>query len=458
MQPAHLAQHHLHSASELLSTILGSSRPADKEMELFFRRHKELGLRDRGVVAEAVYGVLRRLRSLLYALEPGRAWPAEVSFPAEGSERKALCTRLVVAQLVTGGGLSTRELLRRGLREELETAAHTARAARPESFPPPVRAELPSWLFDRLAAGLGEAGALALGQAFSRAAPVDLRVNTLKAKRDEVSARLAEEGFPSTPTPWSPHGLRRQDHAPLFRTRAFQDGLFEIQDEGSQLVTFLVEPRRKERVADFCAGGGGKTLELAALMANTGTIYAFDTSAARLDRMRPRLARAGVDTVRVMHLENERDKTVRRLEGKLDRVLVDAPCSGTGTLRRSPDLKWRPCAVEELVARQTRILAAAATLVRPGGRLVYATCSVLREENDGVVEAFLAAAPDFALVPAAEILARRQIPLSLAEPVLRLTPLAHQTDAFFAAALERRGGQAADEPPQPAGSSEPESA
>jgi 16S rRNA (cytosine967-C5)-methyltransferase len=267
---------------------------------------------------------------------------------------------------------------------------------------------------------------------------VDLRANTLKTGREELQALLAQEGFPCEPTPWSPSGLRRAERAPLFRTRAFRDGLFEVQDEGSQLLALLLEPRRQEMVVDFCAGAGGKTLHLGALMANTGTLYAFDTSARRLERLKPRLARAGLDTVRMVVIAHERDERVRRLAGKIDRVLVDAPCSGTGTLRRNPDIKWRPMDLVALADAQARILAAAATLVKPGGRLVYATCSLLREENEAIVEGFLAATPGFAVMPAGEALARRHLTLAADGDFLRLLPHRHNTDGFFAAILARR--------------------
>jgi 16S rRNA (cytosine967-C5)-methyltransferase len=233
--------------------------------------------------------------------------------------------------------------------------------------------------------------------------------------------------------------LRRATREPLFHTAAFRDGLFEIQDEGSQLLSVLLEPRRHEMVVDFCAGAGGKTLHIGALMANSGTLYAFDTVAKRLEKLKPRLKRSGLQNVRTVAIAHENDERVRRLHGKIDRVLVDAPCSGTGTLRRNPDIKWRAIDLAELTAAQTRILDAASGLLKVGGRLVYATCSLLREENDAVVDAFRARHPQFAPVAAAEILARRNIALAMPDAALRLTPHRHGTDGFFAAVLERRG-------------------
>jgi 16S rRNA (cytosine967-C5)-methyltransferase len=305
------------------------------------------------------------------------------------------------------------------------------------TLPIAVQISLPDWLYDRLVAQFGTDEARALAEALNHPAPLDLRVNTLKAERDAVRERLAAEGFPSEPTPLSPVGLRRPERKPLFRTGCFQEGWIEVQDEGSQLVSLLVEPRRGEMVVDFCAGAGGKTLHLGAMMGNRGTLYAFDVSAKRLAQLKPRLARAGLDNVRMVAIAHEKDERVRRLAGKIDRVLVDAPCSGTGTLRRNPDLKWRDTDLAALAENQLRILTAAATLVKPGGRLVYATCSLLREENDDVVAQFLANHADFQLLPVAEILARRQVALDVTVPVMRLLPHRHRCDGFFAAVLER---------------------
>jgi 16S rRNA (cytosine967-C5)-methyltransferase len=224
----------------------------------------------------------------------------------------------------------------------------------------------------------------------------------------------------------------------------------------------MLEPRRQEMVVDFCAGAGGKTLHIGALMANTGTVYAFDVLAKRLEKLKPRLRRAGLNNVRMVTISHERDARVQRLKGKIDRVLVDAPCSGTGTLRRNPDIKWRDIPIlpgaeldarsapaggapgmarinlAELADSQLRILSAAAELLKPGGRLVYATCSLLKEENEDIVEKFLAARPEFHMLPVNEILERRHIPLSMTGDALRLLPHTHQTDGFYAVALERK--------------------
>jgi 16S rRNA (cytosine967-C5)-methyltransferase len=224
----------------------------------------------------------------------------------------------------------------------------------------------------------------------------------------------------------------------LQRHPLFLDGAIEVQDEGSQLVGYLVAPRRSDMVVDFCAGAGGKTLLLGALMRSQGRLYAFDISPRRLANLKPRLARSGLSNVHPVRITDERDNHIKRLSGKIDRVLVDAPCSGFGTLRRNPDLKWRmsEAAIVELAAKQTRLLAAAARLVKAGGRLVYATCSVLPDENEAIVENFLATHSDFALCDAGAELARAGIALD--GGMMRLYPHRHGCDGFFAAVLERR--------------------
>ena len=215
-----------------------------------------------------------------------------------------------------------------------------------------------------------------------------------------------------------------------------------MQDEGSQLLALLVDAKRGEMVVDFCAGAGGKTLALGATMRNTGRLYAFDTSGHRLDALKPRLARSGLSNVHPVAIAHERDERIKRLAGKIDRVLIDAPCSGLGTLRRNPDLKWRqsPKAIEELTAKQAAILQSAARLLKPGGRLVYATCSVLREENEVIAEAFSNANKDFTPLETGEILTHLGVEGATtlcSGRYLRLWPYLHATDGFFAAVWQK---------------------
>ena len=407
-------------AEAVLGLLLRFDYPADAVVSRYFREHRELGHADRAFVAETVFAVLRRGRSL------------EARCAGKLSDRN----RLLVALAVTRGW-SQRELAPVLKASEEEWLA-AAKALPEAEFRPAVRCDLPDWLYERLEAQFGADEVLSLAQALNQPAPLDLRVNTLKTNREAVLARLAADDIPAIPGPLSPLAIRLREKPALAKYPLFLEGAFEVQDEGSQLLGYLLEPKRGEMVVDFCAGAGGKTLLLGALMKNTGRLYAFDVSDKRLANLKPRLARSGLSNVHPARIEHERDTKIKRLAGKVDRVLVDAPCSGLGTLRRNPDLKWRQSAdsVAELAAKQAAILDAAAKLVRPGGRVVYATCSLLTAENDAVVEAFLAAHPDFALTPASGVLAGHGILLD--GDFLRLLPHRHNTDGFFAAILDKK--------------------
>jgi 16S rRNA (cytosine967-C5)-methyltransferase len=270
---------------------------------------------------------------------------------------------------------------------------------------------------------------------------MDLRINLLKTDRKAARRALAAEGVAAEPTPWSPIGLRLAARAPLGGLAAFKEGLVEVQDEGSQIAALLADARPGMRVVDFCAGAGGKALALAAGMGNRGKLVACDVSARRLERATRRLRRAGVGNAERRVLISERDKWVKRHAGSFDRVFLDVPCLGTGTWRRNPDAKWRatPADLAELVIRQQDILRSAARLVRPGGRLIYATCSLLREEDEDQAEAFLAVEPEFCLVPAARAWSETVDGASPGgERYLRLTPAQHGTDGFFVAIFERK--------------------
>jgi 16S rRNA (cytosine967-C5)-methyltransferase len=309
------------------------------------------------------------------------------------------------------------------------------RQGAPSEMPPAVAADLPDWLWDRLVRQQGEAEAMRIAQGLLRPAPLDLRVNLARIDRASAQDELAASGLAVAPTPYSAAGLRLAGKPAINRHRLFLEGLVEVQDEGSQLLAWLLAPRRGEMIADYCAGAGGKTLAAAMLMRGTGRIYAMDVSAKRLAALAPRAARAGVTSVHTVLL-GEDGARAKRLAGKLDRVLVDAPCSGFGTLRRNPDLKWRhkPDAIAELSVKQRRILADAARLVKRGGRLVYATCSILHEENDAVAADFQRQNPEFASLSCAELLAAQRIALDTGER-LRLFPHLHGTDGFYAAAF-----------------------
>jgi len=407
-------------ATQALGAVLSFEHPADAVLSRHFRDNRELGHRDRAFIAEAVYGVLRRLR-WLRRLAGDRATPRE----------------LLLAWFARGEGWPMRAF--EGLASATEREWITGiKAAEPGEGTLAERADLPDWLTERLLRTHDEASLLALAHSLNRPAPLDLRVNAMKAEREDVIGRLREAGIGAAAGTLSPQAIRLAGKPALQKHPLFLDGSFEVQDEGSQLLGLLVQPKRGELVVDFCAGAGGKTLQLGAMMRSTGRLYAFDVSDKRLAKLKPRMARAGLSNVHPVLIAHENDAKVKRLAGKADRVLVDAPCSGLGTLRRNPDLKWRQsaAAVDEMVAKQGAILAAAARLVRPGGRLVYATCSLLAEENDAVVDAFLAAHPQFGPLSAEAVLEKQGVRLETGER-LRLSPATYDTDGFFAAVLER---------------------
>jgi 16S rRNA (cytosine967-C5)-methyltransferase len=415
--------------SALLGLVLRFDGPGDAIMSRYFKTHPKLGQRDRGLIAEATFHALRHFATLGWIMQPAQ--------PTRAPRLAALVT------LARQHGFEALEpkVLRgdeRAVRNALAVAVGTA--------PSSVRAEVPLWLFQRVTAQYHDAELLL--EALTEPAPLDLRVNALKAERADVLAELTRsrpERAPlqATPTRYSPDGIRLREKPPITRWPVYQDGLVEVQDEGSQLIARLVAPKRGEMVADFCAGAGGKTLALGSLMRSTGRLYAFDVNARRLAGLGPRLKRSGLSNVHPAAIATETDARVKRLARKLDRVLVDAPCSGCGTLRRNPDLKWRfdETELQRVNGVQGDVLRAASRLVKPGGRLVYATCSLLALENQEVVERFLAEQPDFAPLEAAHVLAAQRIEIDHAArfaPWFVMLPHLHGTDGFFAAVLERR--------------------
>jgi 16S rRNA (cytosine967-C5)-methyltransferase len=412
---------------KVLDEVLTMRFAADSVVSHWFRAHPSLGIRDRAEVAESVYDVLRHLRLYRQLAESG--------------------VGNAVRRLAIQGALSTMDPEKVKSVLDVGELAWLERIAQiePGSMSLPVRESLPDWLFDRIK-DFPELESLA--HALNQHAALDIRVNPLEAERDEMLADLTRGNavrHAPVATPFSPWGIRLKGRPAMNKWHQFEHGLIEVQDEGSQLLALLVGPKRGEMVIDFCAGAGGKTLLLGALMRSTGRLYAFDVSATRLAKAKPRFARSGLSNVVPVAIDHENDQRVRRLAGKAHRVLVDAPCSGVGTLRRNPDLKWRQSAqsLEELVALQARILASASRCVAPGGRLVYATCSLLTEENENQAEKFLAEHPDFELVDAAPILAART-PLVIEGPYFKLRPDVHGTDGFFAAVFERRKHSAGD--------------
>ena len=412
----------LDACAELVRLTLQFNHPADAVVSRFFRDNRNLGPRERATLSDTVFQVLRQ--KLLFE---------HMARSGSGAKEK----RLAIL-----GFAGPRDFVKSALNDTEKKWLDMCDSIRPSDLMSQHIHNLPDWLARPLKEQLGdEFGALA--ESLQQAGSLDLRVNDLNEKRSEVQKELTAAGIVCEPTPYSPWGLRLQGKPSLAKVKAFERGAVEVQDEGSQLLALLLDAHRGEMVVDFCAGAGGKTLAIGAAMRNTGRLYAMDTSAHRLDALKPRLARSQLSNVHPAAIAHERDDRVKRLAGKIDRVLVDAPCSGLGTLRRNPDLKWRqkPEGIADVAATQTAILDSAARLLKSGGRLVYATCSMLPQENEDIANAFTAAHPDFVALPVFEELTRLKVAHAdnlCSGHFLRLWPHRHGTDGFFAAIWVRK--------------------
>ena len=412
----------LDACAELVRLTLQFNHPADAVVSRFFRDNRNLGPRERATLSETVFKVLRQ--KLLYE---------HMARSGSGAKER----RLAIL-----GFAGPRDFVKSALNDTEKKWLDMCDSIQPGDLMSQHIHNLPDWLARPLKEQLGDEFD-ALAKSFQEPGTLDLRVNDLNEKRAEVQKELTAAGIVCEPTPFSPWGLRLQGKPSLAKVKAFERGAVEVQDEGSQLLALLLDAHRGEMVVDFCAGAGGKTLAIGAAMRNTGRLYAMDTSAHRLDALKPRLARSQLSNVHPAAIAHERDDRVKRLAGKIDRVLVDAPCSGLGTLRRNPDLKWRqkPEGIAEVAITQTAILDSAARLLKSGGRLVYATCSVLPQENEDIANAFSAAHPDFVQLPVLDELTRLKVanPQNLCSgQFLRLWPHRHGTDGFFAAIWVRK--------------------
>jgi len=410
----------INHAEKALQKILFFTGPADNILSSYFREHHQLGSHDRNVIAKAIYNCLRNKAAYTFFSESSGSGPT--------ARRMILLGLNNITNVESLGGLSKIEidwLMKFSKNDDQVTDL--------------IRSNLPKWIFDRLLACYGKVNVLLLSHALNRSAPIDLRINLLKTNRQEVITALAKLSIICEKTPYSKLGLRIIKKSSLQNLLLFKDGRVELQDEGSQLLAQIVGAKRGEVVVDFCAGTGGKTLALGADMHGTGKLYAFDISQKRLTRLKLRVKRSGLTNVYPILIEHESDYKIKRLIGKIDRVLVDVPCSGLGTLRRNPGTQWRQTqeAVAEMSIKQIAILSSAAQLVRPGGCLVYGTCSILHEENSAIVRQFLASHGDFSLTPMKEIIVKQRIRLKM-ESYLELWPHLHQTDGFFAALFIRK--------------------
>lgn len=415
MSTVHAGQ--LTLAAQALRAVWPLSAPVESALARFFRTHSQLGHADRALLADIVFAVIRRKRSLTATV---------------GSEQ---AERLVCAALCLELGYP---------KERLHPLLNAAEQNWLRDLAPytdngsALSLDLPDWLWDKLGDFLSADERSEFAGSSLKPAALDLRVNTMLAKRADLLKALHGQGLEVETTPYSPCGLRLYKKVSLQRHPFFLAGQFEIQDESSQILAYLVAPKPYQTVVDFCAGAGGKTLMLGMLMRSKGKLFALDTDQKRLAQLKPRLQRSGLTHVQTRWIAHEKDGKLHRLANKADRVLVDAPCSGLGTLRRNPELKWRYTeqSLINFAEKQTAILRAAALLVKPGGRLVYATCSVLPEENQTIVENFLRDHNNMRVLDAGELLRKANIPLAMGQ-YLQLWPQRHQCDGFFAAAMEK---------------------
>lgn len=425
----------IRAAIEVLEDIAGNHRPASAALADWGRSHRFAGSGDRAAIGTIVFDALRNKNS--FAWQMGSDEPRTLALAAAGA---ALGLSLEELQVAADGS----EYSIAALSDEESDGLKRSIS---EDAPIQVSGDLPEWLVPSFERTFG-ARAAEEGRALSLRAPIDLRVNALKATREKVLK--AFDKFGAVPTPLSPAGVRIPPPKGAAKSpnveadTAHGKGWFEVQDEGSQLAALIAGAAPREQVLDFCAGAGGKTLAMAAGMQNTGQVYAYDTSRSQLRPIFERLKRAGVRNVQVMEAGDEAQ--LANLAGRFDLVAVDAPCTGSGTWRRRPDTKWRlkPAALDARIAEQREVLAAAAPMVKPGGRLVYITCSVLQEENGEQVAAFLSEHAEFKLSPVSEYWASRiggDMPASAdgAAETLLLTPGSHGTDGFFIAVLKRQG-------------------
>jgi 16S rRNA (cytosine967-C5)-methyltransferase len=423
----------LQATLELLDEVESAPRPADAVVSSWFRARRHVRDEDRGRIHDLLHALLRHHARLNWLLaKHGRAGSARerlLAWLVLGEDR----TRDQVERLFNGARFAPAVLTDQ--ERTLLARLHGGSLDHP-AMPEEVRGECPAWALAPLRDRFGEAFAREMA-AMLTPAPLDLRINPLWSTREAVLGALRDLGLRAEPCRLAPLGVRVRERPSLAGLPMLKTGQAEIQDEGSQLVAMLVDARPGERVVDFCAGAGGKTLAIATQMANKGHVVACDVMEGRLKRAAERFRHAGLHNIQTRLLTSERDRWVKRHKGGFDRVLVDAPCSGTGTWRRNPDARWRAQepGVDALLPLQAGILASAARLAKPGGRLVYATCSLLTEENEAQVAAFLDAHPDFHVLPLSE--AAPQVAGSAHPDYLSLTPARHDTDGFFAAVMQR---------------------
>jgi len=450
MKPLSLVGH----VTELYDQVRSDSSPTDVVVNHFVRKRRYLGAHDRRFVTDAVFGIIRHRKRLEAIIEHSLKQPSLVGTtpPVELAGMPALW--LYVAYAVCIRNQPPPEVVR-DLSSLWQTKYPDVDIARmldllskhaELDFLPqfPVRRvateySYPTWMVDQWVRRFGEAEARSLCGALNQQAPLAIRVNITKASIEQCIAALQGEGVRAHPSALSPVGLVLEKRVDVHSLSAFRMGWFEVQDEGSQLLSFLVHPRPGQFVVDACAGAGGKSLHLSALMENRGQIIALDVDRRKLDELQHRCHRAGAQIVQPVLADREDPRAEESYVDLADAVLVDAPCSGTGTIRRNPARKWMvsQLIIEEFQHRQRSILARYSRLVKPGGRVVYATCSLLEEENEDVIHDFLEKNPSFQIFPAAKALKPWHLDRLAKSDFLVLWPHKEGTDGFFAAVLQR---------------------
>ncbi|MFA6467951.1 MAG: methyltransferase domain-containing protein [Bacteroidota bacterium] len=413
---------------ELYSEVTVSLKPADRHIDYFFRARKYLGSKDRRFIAETVYGMLRHKKRIEWIL---------AAVQKESNHRYLCAAYLLFEKKATLEDLAAEMGLSSDVVAVIAHQAGIEPASDSLIETTAVKYSLQEWMVREWLTQFGTESLEPLCSALNTQAPMTIRVNTIKTTREECQRKLQSEGLDTDISEYSPSGLHLKRRTNLFQLNAFKDGLFEVQDEGSQLLALLVDPKPGSKVIDACAGAGGKALALAALMKNRGEIFALDTHSFRLEELRKRIRRSGVDSIRARVIHE--GEVIESLSGAADFVLVDAPCTGTGTIRRNPGMKWTVSEqmVEELHAKQSSILSLNARYVKPGGRLVYATCSLMKHENDDVVERFLTDHPEFELIPPGSVLERYHLAHLSTNKYFQLLPQRNNTDGFFAAVMKR---------------------
>lgn len=430
---------------EVLQLYFTTGKPADHLIDTFFRSRKYLGSRDRRFIAETAYGVLRHLRFYQYAAEQALGESYRMV-----SEEKQL-SYVIAAYLASG---SEGDAVTFGAIEEFIRSKNAEMTVK--DFPTKIqgceipqavdqagiglRYSFPDWMVRRFVDAYGLEGAEKLCASLNDPPSVTLRVNLLKTSVAGCQQRLEKEGIATERTPISPFGLILKNRLNVLQLQSFREGFFEVQDEGSQLLPLLIDLKSTDKVLDACAGAGGKTLELAALMKNRGEIIAADVNEFRLKELKKRARRARAFNIRTKVIDFS-NPVQHEDDLKFDVVLVDAPCTGVGTIRRNPGMKWSvtESSVEEISQKQLAILSHASEFVKSEGLLVYATCTLFREENEDVIERFLLRFPHFTIHNPTVHLKRVRLDALKADPYIRLLPHIHGTDGFFCAFMRKKG-------------------